>query len=235
MRDLFATTREIVRAHIQACIAQMESERVFRGSTGLTGARDLPLIGPVHSGASGAPSAPSTVGENSRSRASTVAQWIGVLGALLAVAAIASSFAFPRSRVAPASPPADPPRAHAWIDTTPAGALVEWNGKKLGLTPTEVSLEPGFQSFAISRDGYEPEVLTMEVRPGDSFTRSLVLRAKPSAAPVVSVVKAKPPVHVRASPPPATAAVPASATLSSKVDAAAPRPRIQMIDENEAP
>ncbi len=102
-------------------------------------------------------------------------------------AIIAATVAFvalrarPHPAVAPAAQMAEGPIASAsapvHIDTSPAGALVDWRGTRLGRTPVDVALPVGAQTVLITRDGYEPQELSIDVQPGVPVAKAVALRS----------------------------------------------------------
>ena len=69
------------------------------------------------------------------------------------------------------------------LETSPPGALVEWNGRPLARTPTDFQLPPGAQMLRVSLEGYEPEDVVLDVALREPIARAVVLRAKPAPAP----------------------------------------------------
>ena len=238
MRDLFATTRETVRARIQAYIAQVGAGPAVSSSQPIV-SRELPILDLP----SNATVAPSETGGATPDvplvQGSGLARWAFAVGLSLAVAAAMYVFVLPRYRVAPPSSSVSVLPAQVRVETTPEGALVQWNGKFLGRTPVAFSLEPGVQNLVLSRDGYELEVLTIDAKSADTLVRAVSLRAKAVIAPAVSASASAsastgaarpqgPPAHFRVAQPAAAVAAPPA---SKVVDASAPRPKIRIIDE----
>jgi serine/threonine protein kinase len=241
MNDLFATTREKTRARIQEYVERME-----RDSTKLTGDRDLPVVETSSDPRIEhvTPVLPMAMSDQ-RARSRRM-RWLLALSGVVAVAATLSIFAIQSSRAARTKAQdalvqhaGESKPAHVRLETTPQGALVEWNGKRLGLTPDEFALDRGVQRLIISRDGYETEDLTVDVKPGESIVRALVLRAKPerpsasSPGPALGTAAPwHPPAHAAAPRPPPPAATASSPAVKST--ASAPRVRIRMIEEEGA-
>jgi serine/threonine-protein kinase len=227
MDDVFATTRDAVHEQIKACVAKLSSEA--QTPTKVPGARPVPWL----HGAGALSPAVSSVRSGRHSRLAR-SRW-AMLGVSLVVPAglaliLAARGLPPHTSAMPsdAGSPVPPP-ARARVETTPPGAQVEWKGMSFGHTPTEFALDPGPQVIVLLRDGYEPSVLKVEAKPGETIALANALRAIPeSAPPTASVAATSPPVvtptAVRAGR--ATAAVAASATSS------AAQPRVRMIDED---
>jgi serine/threonine-protein kinase len=244
MNDLFATTREKTRARIQQYV-----ERMGRDANGLASARDLPLVdtssnpriehdAPAQTGASH--ELPTRPTRTRRILALSAALAVGLLLSMLAIRSNRAAdrndpVALNRPAVAAAS-------AHLRLETTPPGALVEWNGKTVGVTPVEFDLEQGLQHLVVSRDGYEPEELTLELKPAESVARALVLRAKPdapalsSASPAPSAAPGAPAPWRHAWPRAAASRSSAAATTAASPPpqpaASTPRVKIRMIEES---
>jgi serine/threonine protein kinase len=163
--------------------------------------------------------------------------WLWATGGVgLVVLAIGALRAKPPVDVAPAAAaqPAPvavrPSTAPVHIETSPAGALVEWNGESLARTPTDLTLAAGTQTLVVSRDGYEPERVTIEVQADVPVARAVALRAK--IAPVPTVIAPRTTGAARQWAPAAPAAAPPAATASAT---SAARPKIRVVDDTEAP
>ncbi len=155
--------------------------------------------------------------------------------AVVGVLALGGAAALARGNHAPPAvttpvPPAPSP-AHLTLSTTPAGARVEWSGRAMGVTPVDFDLPPGPQKVNVSADGFEPETLTLDARPGTSIDRALQMRAvpAPAAAPVASAAVPAPP---RA---PAGVHGPKPVTAKSASSTPAPRVKIRVLDDTDSP
>jgi serine/threonine protein kinase len=189
--------------------------------------------------------APPGVTPSSMPRAPSRNAWIWGGAAALALVAI-GVFAF-RARSTPDSSPTAasvPPLAPVpsttpvHIESTPTGALVEWNGQPLARTPADVQLPAGAQTLAISSDGYEQESLTIDVKAQEPTARTVVLRPKTDGAPSASATATTPhggigghwpqqqPQMRPQTPPPATGATSTATT---------PRPRIRVVGDGDNP
>jgi serine/threonine-protein kinase len=72
----------------------------------------------------------------------------------------------PRAPVAEAVAPPATTRFHpVSLDSDPAGARVEWNGKPVGETPATFQLPAGTQVLRVTKDGYVPEYVSVTVTP----------------------------------------------------------------------
>jgi serine/threonine-protein kinase len=258
MNDVFAETREGVRTRIKSFLANVSnySPEEAHSMPGITHSGELPALlsdsGPVpmapmsgtpvvssqpHSGHAGA-----TLVEGRRRSKRT---WpLVAVGAVLIGGMVAGILAL---RHPPATqvvlPAMMPTSARVHLETTPPGALIEWNGRPLDRTPADLTLEPGTQTLVISRDGYETEMFSMDVKAGDSLTRALELRAKAAPPPPVAVTS-PPPVARPAGPPPRgghpSAAVPppagaAPAPAPPPASTPAARPKIRVLDDTDSP
>jgi hypothetical protein len=143
-----------------------------------------------------------------------------------------------------------PTAAHVHVETTPPGALIEWNGRPLDRTPADLTLEPGTQTLVVSRDGYDTEMFSIDVKAGDTLTRSMDLHAKPAPPPppatTAMAVPAAPPARPvgpaqRNGPPAAHPAAPAVSATAAATPTAAPtaptilRPKIKVLDDSDSP
>ncbi|WP_394842812.1 protein kinase [Pendulispora brunnea] len=94
---------------------------------------------------------------------------------------------------APSPPPQVQPAAQAKVivpvslTTDPAGAIVDWNGSPVGRTPARIDLPPGRQTLIVTKDGYVPATLVVDLEAGASdVTRQLTLVPTAKPAPVVN-------------------------------------------------
>jgi serine/threonine-protein kinase len=258
MNDLFAETRDGVRARIKSFLANVQnfSAEEAHSMAGITHSGELPALmgdsGPVplapNSGMNvvssqphhGGPSATTLVEGASRRR------WplIGV-GAVLIAAMVGGILALrhPPAAQVVTMPAMMPTSGRVHVDTTPPGALIEWNGRPLDRTPAELTLEPGTQTLVISRDGYETEMFSIDVKAGDSLTRTLDLRSKaapPPAASTAAPAAAPAPrnfgpaprgVHAAGPTPPVAAPAPAPAPAPTPTA----RPKIRVLEDTDSP
>ena len=115
-------------------------------------------------------------------------------------------------------PPAPPARSapttgELRVSSSPSGAVVTLDGRRLGTTPVSVSdLRPGRHSLSIRRRGYETSVRPVDIRAGGVFEAAVDLRPTavaqgPPAAP------ARPP-----EPPPAAPGRPAAPSATGTVE-----------------
>jgi hypothetical protein len=174
---------------------------------------------------------------------------LATVGAALVAAMVAGIFALrhPTTPVATSAPAsAAPASARVHIDTMPPGALIEWNGRPLDRTPADLTLEPGSQTLVLSRDGFETEIFTVNLKAGDTLTRAIDLRAKPTPpAPPAPQQAAATPVARPAGPPQrswssrerAVAAPPPQPVVQTPAPAPAPtptvKPKIKVLDDND--
>ncbi len=147
---------------------------------------------------------------------------------------------------APAAPAA--PAANGLVELTsePPGALVTWNGRRLGTTPLKAELPPGEHTLLFSHEHYQTEAVVTEVGPpGTTSLRNVPLRPAAPGAPAAATAPAAPRtvVVVRPAPPPppprrgaAPAAPPPVAPPPAEPGPApAPPPRKIQVVEDEAP
>ena len=189
---MFAETRDSVRARIKSFIAEVPAGSGAESASNLAQAAELlPALFGDSSGNSGSGSGSGSGGNRVGSGplggssnaflAATAAApapsssrkvWWGLAGAaVFAVAVLSLRGKHPPPPAVVVAPAATVPPQFApvpsttpvHIETSPTGALVEWNGQPLARTPAEVDLPPGTQTLKISRDGYEPEDVTIEV------------------------------------------------------------------------
>jgi endonuclease YncB( thermonuclease family) len=75
------------------------------------------------------------------------------------------------------------------ITTAPAGAKVSIDGKPIGAAPLQKQLTPGKHQVQASLDGYQPQSLSVEARPGQTLREELKL----SAVAATLIVDSAPP------------------------------------------
>ncbi|WP_394821550.1 serine/threonine protein kinase [Pendulispora albinea] len=135
-----------------------------------------------------------------------------------------------------ATPPPQPPTAAPKVSvplalaSEPGGAVVDWNGVPVGRTPARIDLPPGRQTLIVTKDGYVPATLVVELEAGSpDIVRQVTLTPIPKAT---AVAASTPPAPMRArsnavsrsvstgsapTPAPATPLVTAAQVPSSKV------------------
>ncbi len=70
------------------------------------------------------------------------------------------------------------------VSSSPAGAVVRLDGRRVGTTPVSLSrVSPGRRSVSVARGGYETSVQQIDIRPGVQFETVVDLRPVPQAAP----------------------------------------------------
>ena len=160
-------------------------------------------------------------------------------GALLLYGKRSPALASTARTEAPAA--VDPPTSDVRVETTevhietsPIGALIEWGGRPLARTPAEIDLPTGTQTLKISHDGYEPEIVTLDVQAHVPIARAIALRPKVEAAPPL-----KPPSDLAHRAPAAPTPRPGSHTTTST---AAPAPsdsvsrkKFRVVGEDDTP
>jgi eukaryotic-like serine/threonine-protein kinase len=257
LNETFAETRDAVRSRIKTFLAEApvitdsgpnliraaELPSLFGDSGGGSGGS-----GSGGSGVSGSGSSRATGGSNNAviqapllSEARPIrsgSSWLwGAAGALIFVAI--GIFAFRRSHAVP--PPAATPAAlptpapvpaptttPVHVETSPAGALVEWNGRPLARTPADVQLPAGSQTLKISRDGYEPQDVTLDVHLREPTGRAVVLRPKIDPVPSATATGSHATHHSADAPHP----TPAPAAAKPAPAASASRPKIRVVDDD---
>ncbi len=240
----FEEKRDKVRARIQAFLAGLDTGTDGeRAETELDDAADLlpPLFGegsgprrspPPTTNASLRPSHTSAktavLGKKpsaKRWRMWSAVMLVGVAG-IVAFAALRSKGATPDAKVTTDAPPASalaPARVH--FESTPPGAEVRRDGKSLGHTPIDFTLDPGAHTLVLLRDGYEPETIALDVKPSETIDRAVVLRA----STVPSAVAAPTPTPSATTAPPRTR--PAAPKPSPAPSASTPRLKIRVLDD----
>jgi eukaryotic-like serine/threonine-protein kinase len=265
MNEFFAETREGVRTRIKAFLANVQNiaSEEAQSMPGLTHSGELPALlndsnpnaAPPVSGMNVAGSHYAHLTASGRLQSTLIesgqrrAAWpIMAVGAVLIAALVAGILALRHpAPAAVAMPPMMPTTARMHLETTPPGALIEWNGRPLDRTPADLTLEPGPQTLVVSRDGYETEMFSVDVKAGDTVTRTLELRSKPapatSAGAAAGAAHALPmapqrswaPARQSPAPAPAPSAAPASAPSATPPPTATARPKIKILDDTEAP
>ena len=99
--------------------------------------------------------------------------------------------------------------------TTPPGALVTIDGAPVeGVAPVTSELAPGMHKVSVTLEGYEPQELQVEVKPGETVDQGVQLLPVQQPVAAVAAVAAAPPPPPPPPPPPERSAVPAIVTLS---------------------
>jgi serine/threonine-protein kinase len=89
--------------------------------------------------------------------------------------------------IAPAvAPLAEPRSAELRITSDPPGALVRWNGRALGQTPTRAALPIGAQTLIVSKEGYEDEPVVVEVTADAPSTAETMVKLRAKAPPTIA-------------------------------------------------
>ncbi len=136
------------------------------------------------------------------------------------------------------APPVANAKVHVSVATSPGGAHIEWNGEVFGPTPTAFAIDPGQQSLRVSRDGFEPSVITIDGKAGEELSRTVTLRAVAETAGSGSSPAGSPPSwhHVRpgAGRPVVAAPTPVPTPTPAPSASTPQRPNIKMLDESEA-
>jgi serine/threonine-protein kinase len=253
LNDLFAETRDGVRARIKSFLANIANLEDTPNIPGLMHSGELPALlndsgrvpmAPSSSAAVVSPSPSPTASAVVVSRRGS--PWALVaLGAALSAALVVGIMSLRHSSAPPVvAPVAAPTTGRVRVDTTPRGALIEMNGRPLDRTPAELTLEPGTLTLVLSRDGYDTTMISVEVKAGETSARSVDLHEKPAAplptaaspAPAAAAPAPARPAYAgprlappRPAPPP-TAATPAPTTATAPATA---RPKIKVLDEND--
>jgi len=194
--SLFVERRVEVRDRIQKYLALVQAQDAdssepiaFSTETGT-----LPRLIPIEGTPSGermpALADLVTLVPPKRSRTSLIAA--GAAALFLAAGAVKLSMRAPvASTLAPitAGSSAAVVALHASITSTPAGALIEWNGRPLDRTPAVVELTGKAQTVVLTLEGYFPESLVVHSgADGGVPSYDVALRARTSGTPAVPVV-----------------------------------------------
>jgi eukaryotic-like serine/threonine-protein kinase len=231
MTEGFAATRENVRSRIKAFLAMVPSsdaESPAGSELGEIGDQ-LPKLHGDGSGPKTTLEAPistllSPKGLSTPPRASAKSvPWVPLTLAVLVAGFGAIGLRMIGSkdwRAAPAAVAAPSTSAHIHLSTIPPVATVEVDGAPLGTTPADFALAPGARVVRLSRDGYEDETIALDVQPGASIDRALVLRAK--VAPLAA--SSPPPASsLPSAPSPSIASPPPLASVGASSAASPPR------------
>ena len=206
MNDLFAETRDSVRARIKAFVSTADE--------GLAVARlmhsgELPVLlsdsNPVQSfpvaplGGMNVGSSPPTASALAiasspptasalkpliRRRPGLVLSLVALALAMATVGVVALTRAAPPASATPVV--ASAASVHVHLEFIPPGARRAY-GYPLDRTPADLTLEPGPQTLIVSREGYETAMVVVDAKAGERLTRLQTLDAK-------ALVAAAPPV-----------------------------------------
>jgi serine/threonine-protein kinase len=211
--ELFGDVRQAMRKRIEAALASFTE-----GGAQRTSIADLSIsgngkgtAGPGSDSHGRSPRAGEVSPEAADSRRR---RWRALLGTVApGVAVLGAALLLLRTR-APSAPPAaaapSPPAAASTpapaasvpvfvtIDTAPADAVVEWNGRPLGVSPATIPLPPGtHQTIFVSKSGYLTTSVDIAVPEASQapLLQSLTLQPAPPVKPVApsAVVGRRPP------------------------------------------
>jgi serine/threonine protein kinase len=259
MNDLFATTRDEVKAQIKAYTSSVSARGTFPSAPGVTGTGSLPILPgwslPPSSHSIPPPPPPEeavvTTGPvvSARRRRSVLPIAAGVTIVALGLGLFESRVVLRPGAAAPvlaapspAAPAADAPakRARIHLVTTPPGARAEWNGVTFGPTPTDIAIDPGPQSVRLFQEAYEPAMIRVDLKPGEDVSRAVTLIAIRAESQIAAPA---PEVTPRPAPAPAsghathvTHAAPQAAPPPPAAPApvgSTPRAKIRVIDETD--
>jgi serine/threonine-protein kinase len=264
LRESFSDTREEVRARIKTFLTALPSTPSSGSAASLAAEADLlpVLFGDTGAGGSGSGSGRrhklATTGSNdlifearlSSADASPVQSrrsWIWAAAGLAIALVVAVLVLRPKpatesapsvgaATAAPSPPIASVGTVH--LETSPAGASIQRDGRIIGQTPADVELPAGAQTLTLSADGYEPEDVTVDVKSGIPAARAIALRAKspPATSSVASTLVRQPPRGSQGQatrPRPSQAPSVASSAPSASPSASAPKPKIRVVGEDE--
>jgi hypothetical protein len=124
------------------------------------------------------------------------------------------------------------------LESSPAGASIQRDGRTIGRTPADLELPAGAQILSLSADGYEPEDVTVDIKSGMPAARAIALRAKsPPVAPSSASPLVRPPPRgsqgQTTRPRPVQGPSVASSAPSASASASAPKPKIRVVGEDE--
>jgi eukaryotic-like serine/threonine-protein kinase len=250
--ETFAQTRDVVRARIKEFLADGSAKFEAASEPNLAQAAELlpSLFGNAESGGGASGS-----GSGARARSTADAahaprrswRWVAVAaGMLLATGALmlygkrSPALASTARTEAPAAAGPTTSDVHTettevHIETSPIGALIEWGGRPLARTPAEIDLPVGTQTLKISRDGYEPEIVTIDVQAHMPTARAIALRPKVEVAPALT----PPPDterRARVAPAPRTTTSTAAPTTAAPAPAeSASRKKFRVVGEEDTP
>jgi serine/threonine-protein kinase len=130
------------------------------------------------------------------------------------------------------------------LQSTPAEAEIEYDGRPLGHTPTTVRLAPGSHAITFRKDGFQAKSVMVKVEAERDSLHAVVLRPNDAAAPQDVALK-DPPAGAPARPAgrgrrrPAASATPtahesaAAAPAAAPAKPEAPRPKVKLVDEEK--
>jgi serine/threonine-protein kinase len=245
MNDNFGATRDAVRQSIRAFLGKLpkNSADSERGAGGRL-IENLPSI------SSSAGDVPPAEGGISNERTPTVPQFAGrsrvrrwaPVAFTIAVFAILGLVALRGKQHAPSTVPAvlvQPARVH--VDSNPNGALIQRNGTTLGVTPAELTLDEGTHTLNVLRDGYAPQTLRVEARPGTVSRQTLSLEPVPAATAAAQpsmdpAVLSEPAARARARTAPQVRPRPQPLPSAAPLASQKPKSKFRvLVDENEGP
>jgi hypothetical protein len=225
MNELFAQTRDEVRARINAFLQKLSSS----GSAGMRGigrTRDLPVL--IETGepqtppaTSGTPALPKRVPRWSWLLLVVGTAVVGVVEVARLGRQIENAPAATLGAVAPLA------SGHIRLVTVPAGALIEHDGRAIDRAPLSLDLPPGTATFRVSLDGYEAETIALDVPPGAIVDRTLSLQPSPPAPPIAASTREAAAGAVPAPPPPLRGAPRAAASQK-------PRIKVRVLDDDDS-
>jgi len=254
MNEMFAETRDQVRARVKSFLAAAAAELTTTSAT-LMSSGELPVLlhGPLSTTPSGANKAPSTPPTGSALKPLVRRRPVLVLSlAALALAAVAAgvivmTHANPSTSGSPQSAGATQAQVRLRVESVPPGALIEWRGHPLDRTPATVTIDPGAQTLLLTLDGYEPAQLAVDGQPGEVLARIQELTRKaPIAATSATTAPSAPPRGATALParawlpaPRGAAATPGATAAPTSTtpppSTASARPKIKILDDTESP
>ncbi len=239
MNSVFAQTRDEVRGRIKGVLDRLPKDGAKADSVDAGRPSELPALLDASGVMMNTPSRTADTVVPTVMHASTP-RWLGLLlavaGSVAAVVTVGRLGPHVREAVSTgaAAKSVAPLQAHARLETTPPGALLERDGEPGLRTPAEFDLEPGERSLRITLDGYAPETIVVDVQPGASIQRSLTLHelALPDAAAPLRAGTAPRPLLPR--PAPTTPHATASA-MPTAAPSAPPRIKIRVLDDSDSP
>jgi eukaryotic-like serine/threonine-protein kinase len=177
MNELFAQTRDEVRGRVKEFLQKLSSGNAGTRGTGRT--RDLPIL--IEGSEPQTP--PATSGTAVVPKRVPRWSWLLLVVGIAVVGVVGLARLGRQIENAPAASPgtmAPSPSGHLRLETIPAGAVVERDGKVVDRAPMAVDLQPGTATFRVSLDGYEAETIALDVAPGATIDRTVALRPLPS-------------------------------------------------------
>ncbi len=220
INELFSRTRDEVRGRIKTFLQGLSAG--VDTAPGLARTRNLPPL--LEGSDPNTPPATSATAVASK----RVPRWRWLLLAVGAavVGVVALGRLGRRLQEAPAASAAVtfPAVGHMRLVTSPAGALIEHDGKPIDHAPAGFDLESGTATFRLSLEGYEAETITVDVAPGAAIERTVTLR--PSAPPL-------PPASAKAPEP--RGPDPRGAPARKPASPERPRINVPVLDDRDSP